>query len=124
MLALFSILTLPPLRSSLIVVWEVNLSAKNATTVLHEFCQLYFHASPSFSFSDTSQSFSLPLSLSLSLCVNEFICGALIEGPPYCCEVKVGGVNYGSGKAVNKRVAKVTAGEWVCLQCSSINPKR
>jgi hypothetical protein len=34
---------------------------------------------------------------------------ALIEGPPYCCEVKVGGVNYGSGKAVNKRVAKVTA---------------
>jgi hypothetical protein len=39
--------------------------------------------------------------------VSSFV--ALIEGPPYCCEVKVGGVNYGSGKAVNKRVAKVTA---------------
>ena len=33
----------------------------------------------------------------------------LIEGPPYWCEVKVGGVTYGKGKGTNKKEAKVMA---------------
>ena len=32
------------------------------------------------------------------------------EGPPYQCEVKVGGVRYGSGGGANKKIAKLSAG--------------
>ena len=46
--------------------------------------------------------------------------GLVSEGPPYQCEVKVGGIRYGSGGGANKKIAKLSAGESGCYALEEI----